>query len=207
MKVHTTIVWHEFGHIFGYILVNKIYGDYRKIAEIILTKGNKNTQICTDNTEPIDTEKNELEMTILILIMGAVFHVRKFRENKNITISDFIKIFTNVEYELNTDSLRGHAGKDSFLIKYFIKQYNNVEVELSIIPKLALNLQNILKKHKMFEKIQSQINNFDINYNGKETVGKDLFENERKVIYKLISKNLIIDIQNIITDFTQQMKF
>lgn len=37
MKKDITIVWHEFGHVFAYILVHKIYSDYRKIGRISLS--------------------------------------------------------------------------------------------------------------------------------------------------------------------------
>jgi len=202
MKIDKIIVWHEFGHIFGYILVDRIYKDYRKITEIILSQDIKNPQIIPNkgDLKPIHSKEKELIKSILIYISGAIFHVTKFNEHNKTLLSDFNKIFLNTKYKPIIKDLYGHAGKDFHYIENFIEQEKS-SINKLLVQKFTFELQQILKNDKIFEMLKPYITDFEKQYNGKNTKNSDLYNEERREIKKIIPDKLIIEIENLITEY------
>lgn len=207
MKAQSFIVWHEFGHVFGYILVDKMYGDYRKIAKIVLVnkelvEGKENSQIAPNIKDKIQTDTDEIETikAILILVMGAVFHVTKFKENKDIGTVDFSSIFTCINRKLDINQLYGYAGSDFEKIEYFLNT-RVVPVERFTFLKFTEALQRLLKKHNVFDILKYYIVLFDEAFNGKTEQGNDLFKEERNKIKALISIELIKDLEVLIKEY------
>jgi hypothetical protein len=200
MKVHHTIVWHEIGHVFGYVLIDRIYNDYRNITDFFLTKESSLVISKQENIQPTDRSNDaELINTILILVMGAVFHTFKFKREKEIKLSDFNKIFLFTDYKLKIESIYGYAGNDFFIICQLIKQEKS-SINNKMVISFTFELLKILKTHKIFSKLENLINIMENKYNGMKSRGNDLLIDERKKISKTVSFELESDIKNLIKD-------
>lgn len=208
-RVHQTILWHEFGHIFGYIVIDKVFKDYRKISKIILDE-NEAPQIVPykENSNSIDNEKIEVIKAVLIFVMGAIFHIAKFKNNDEILMRDFKDIFKNPQdnKKLSTDNLIGHAGSDFYKIKKFIEQSNYIANDQKLIENLKVkkftyHMFMLFKKHDLFAKLEPYIDDFDHKYNGETIIGDDLCKNERNKIKKAISEKLVKEIKELINQW------
>ena len=205
-KVHQTIVWHEFGHIFGYVLIDKAFDDYRKISKIILIE-NDIPQIVPnkESSNLVDNEKIEVIKVVLIFVMGAIFHVAKFKRNDEILLRDFKDIFINAQYNLSTNNLIGHAGSDFCKIKKFIDQSNYFAKNSKLIAnghlkvkKFSFYMLSLFKENDLFSKLEPYIDDFDYRYNGKKIEGNDLYKNEKNEIKKIITVKLVKELKGLI---------
>ncbi len=198
MKVTPTIVWHECGHLFGYTLVEEMYNEYREIIKFSLTKEKAFIQ---ERQKELPHNNTELVKTILIFVMGAVFHVHKFKLDEEIRIRDFRIIFLNTDYLPKKENLFGHAGKDFTYLTNLIRQEQNNTPPESLIC-LSYELEKTLQNHKIFCELEELISLISQKYNGKKIEGKDLLVEEKNKIAKKIStelkKEIIILVKNFI---------
>ncbi|MFT5819310.1 MAG: hypothetical protein ACI8ZM_000533 [Crocinitomix sp.] len=175
MNLSTATIWHEFGHLFSYKLIQKIVDKPIKIIELNLIRDkSKNPYIKSDcidfirlKNENWDEFKKRLNKNFLnnrfyyqitIKIMGAVFQIENQIDRP--TIDDFCEIFTDFNGEVSDDNIIGHAGIDFLEIKSYLFDYNSSLTYINV-KKFALNLHSILDNQNIFTLLNKHIDYFN----------------------------------------------
>lgn len=203
MKLNINTIWHEFGHVFSYKLVEKLGSKPRKVIAYNLTEGKHNPFIETDFKDfmPKQNEdfhdyrnriknsfnNNEFYYQCIVLVMGAVFHLENSKYLP--TIENFKLIFENID-EITDNSIQGHAGNDFYNLKLYLMD-NEGNLMYNDIIIFTFRLHQVLKKYNFFNTSKKLIENFDAKYNGTRNEGIDLLKEEMKDIGNMINDNLL----------------
>jgi len=211
MKIQNTIVWHEFGHIFGQALASKITKIERKITCICLMYGKKSTpNILPEDNLGIYRKENwnnridhlkRKEVFIaysLSKIMGAVFHVSVFKDIEGVTTNDFEKCFTNTPNQpLDNNQLLGHAGCDYLS---YISLCQDSPYSYDNLYMFCFNLTKCFKRNNLFDNIEVIVKDFKNEFIGKNINGIDLFAGKITEIKVLINDIILSEVKGIIDD-------
>jgi len=203
LKLNIDTIWHEFGHVFSYKLVEKLGSKPRKIVAYDFTKNENNPFIKTDFTDFKQSKdenfqdfqsrinnsfnNDEFYHQCIVLLMGAVFHLENSKYLP--TIENFKLIFEDAE-EVTDSSIKGHAGSDFHKIRLYLMD-NEGNLMYNDIIMFAFRLHQILKEYNFFNISKKLIKNFDVKYNGTRNEGVDLLKEEMKDVENIIDDNLL----------------
>ncbi len=211
MEIPNTILWHEFGHVFGQVLATKITKIERRITCICLKYSDNSTPYILpedrlgiyqrkNRNNRIDNLKNKKVFIAYSLskIMGAIFQIAVFKPVNEITINDFELCFKDAPNQpLDSNELLGHAGCDylSYLSLCQDSPYSYDDLYL-----FCLKLTHCFKINNLFDKIEIIVEGFKKEFIGKEINGTDLFTNKKNEIKDLLNEVILSQVIKIIDD-------
>jgi len=208
LKLNIDIVWHEFGHLFSYKLVEKLGGKPRIILGYNLVKSTESTDRPSIKTDYKEFTKgkdelfkeyqlriraafhsNSIYYHFIVLLMGAIFQLENSKFPK--TIENLRELFED-GVKVSDDSLRGHAGSDFTKIKLLLMDNEDGNLMSTDIISFAHKLHEILKEHEIFSKSSKIVDKLNLKYNGtQKKVCNPLLENEMEEIENIIDPNLL----------------
>ncbi len=211
MDLKEDVIWHEYGHIFSYKLIEKISGKNIRVIELMLDKEEeKNPFVKTDCMDFVrfkdekwklfqerlkeNFKSNGFYYQCIINLMGAIFQI-ECRIPKP-TIGHFEEIFTNNGEQVSDDNLIGHAGADFENIKSYVLDYEEEKFMCIDMKCFALTLHTLLKKQKTFELLEDSISGFNKKYNGKHLKGTNLLIDEFKALGVIIDDCNLVQLVN-----------
>jgi len=212
MKLKKDVIWHEYGHLFSYKLIEKISKKNRNVIELRLLKNESNNPFIKTNCTDFVRLKNEdwfffqknlkkkfknngFYHQCIINLMGAVFQIECKIDKP--TIDDFIEIFININGQVSDDNLIGHAGADFVNIESYVFDYEEEKLKYIDLKNFALTLHALLKKERIFELLKDKISVFNENYNGKHLEGANLLLDEIEEIGVIIDDSNLVKLVNI----------
>lgn len=226
-KVEQQIVYHEFGHVFGFYISQKLnyyIGEIKKI-ELENNRGSVLLRHCPYTYVPtnlsreeeiearkqikqnMEKDKRQLLVYFLYSLSGAVFNVLYF-ERKPI-FENFIKIFCNDEKLEQIGSYQARAGNDFQKLLYGFKCGSLEEYDFNNkFKKMSYELFYILDKHSIFDYLigeNSVLEIFEQTFNGflTDDVSKinELLELIKKAIPDKNLDNLLIEINELLDKY------
>ena len=206
-KIESQTVWHEIGHVIGFIISQKFNKQFGAISGIVLidekarVEHNCNLFKAKDNVprdrdeigntifyysqkdnkrlkENLDDPLRFLEYSIFTL-SGGLFNI--YSINPNPTKIDFENCFLDDPDQKQEGSFISMAGNDWSKLRNLIAIKNWKE---NIFFNFKIELFELMKKHRLFESYREIIENVDSTFNGREIIGLDLEELINKIQVK-----------------------
>lgn len=171
-RAEKQVVYHEFGHIFGFYLSQKLKYDFGRIAKIELTN-NRGGITLADNPyrhslglspeeearerqqiiQRMERDRKQLLAYFLYILSGAVFNILYFKRKP--TLRDFNDVFLSNEslYGEKREwygSYKGMAGNDFNYISNLKLDLSWREYDFDKFKSMAYELFYILDKHSVF---------------------------------------------------------
>jgi len=168
-KVEEQIVYHEFGHVFGFFIAKKLDCNLMKIQEIALqgkethvnlpdeifkylhSLSSKQESECLLSKD-LNMNKKKVLCYFLFILSGGVFNVLKFKTNP--TFYDFEQVFIYDPNKEENEKLIARAGDDFFnklkglCYKYYFNWFEYYNIER--FKFMAYDFFYILKKYDIF---------------------------------------------------------
>ncbi|MDR2962785.1 MAG: hypothetical protein LBU90_03975 [Bacteroidales bacterium] len=220
-KVEEQIVWHEFGHIFGFYISQKLGYNFGKITKIelnekpysITLKGSPYDLLGAKDWEQLKINLNkdtkQLLVYFLYVLSGAVFNIAYFKQNPD--LEDFEKIFLKDEKVEKVDSYVARAGNDFYWIHgcWFDLSWGDA-YDFNNFKSMALECFYLLQKHSIFCCLQSVMVEFERDLNGFTTTDSVKIRGLLEVIEKMIEveqqKKLLSEINDLLNKYIAEIE-
>ena len=212
-KIEEHLVWHELGHLIGFVITKHFNYDFGTIIQLKLNHigGNPSIKIDSDlfkaqrkvrlikidfgigeyiyGLEDQKRLRDNLNDTYgfivysLYLLLGGLFNIYSFKKNPE--LNEFKMCFLDERDEIKSKSFVARAGNDWTKLRSLIKLK---EWDEEIFIEFRFKLFYLLQDFDIFELFRTFIQKTDFCYNGKLIQGKEI-----RVLTEQVSKMLKTD--------------